>query len=243
MPTLKSTLLFLFLFTAAPFWASAAQKYCMDPSKPSPNFYMTPTEVDFVHVLGPPPAIDSFEGKADLQAVLDAQRNRTEAEVESARNDNCLSIFRFADVMGPGFKPENLHFTILFFERAFYDDQHAVEAAKKYFNRPRPFVSDREVSPVVEQRGNPSYPSGHATFAYATAILLADIVPEKGVKIFERAAVYAHNRVVAGVHYPSDVEAGRISGSVIDNVLLHDHRFEADLARATVEVRHALGLK
>jgi len=233
----------LLLFTATPFWASAAQEYCMDPSKPAPNYYMNPAEVDFVHILGPPPAIDSSQGKADLQAVLDAQRTRTEAEVENAQGDVCLSIFRFADVMGPGFKPENLPFTVMFFERVFYDDQHAVEATKKYFNRPRPFVSDHEVSPVVKRSANASYPSGHATFAYATAILLADMVPEKSAQIFERAGGYAHNRVVAGVHYPSDVEAGRISGSVIDNVLLHNHRFEVDLARATVEVRHALGLR
>jgi hypothetical protein len=33
-----------------------------------------------------------------------------------------------------------------------------------------------------------------------------------------------HNRVVARMHYPGDVEAARISGSVIDNVLPHRQR-------------------
>jgi acid phosphatase (class A) len=47
--------------------------------------------------------------------------------------------------------------------------------------------------------------------------------------------------VIGGVHYPTDIEAGRISGSVIDNVLLHDPKFKADFARATAEVRQALG--
>jgi acid phosphatase (class A) len=243
MRTHINALAFLFLFMTVPVWALAAQESCMDPSKPASNYYMTPAEVDLVHVLGPPPAIDSPEGKADLQAVLNAQRTRTAAQVESARNDGCLSIFRFADAMGPGFKPENLKFTVMFFERTFYDDQHAVDAAKKYFKRPRPFVSDSEVSPLVKQAPTPSYPSGHATFAYVTAILLADMVPDKGASIFERSAEYSYNRVVAGVHYPSDVEAGRIAGSVIDNVLLHNPQFEADLARATIEVRHAIGLK
>ena len=68
------------------------------------------------------------------------------------------------------------------------------------------------------------------------------MVPEKTAAIFDRAALFAHNRVVAGVHYPSDVEAGRISGAVIDNVLLHDPHFMADFATARTEVRHALGL-
>jgi hypothetical protein len=70
--------------------------------------------------------------------------------------------------------------------------------------------------------------SGHATFAYVTAILFADMVPEKALAIFDRAAIIAHSRVVAGVHYPTDVEAGRI----IDNVFLHEPRFMVDFRGA-----------
>jgi acid phosphatase (class A) len=103
-------------------------------------------------------------------------------------------------------------------------------------------VAEHDVKPIIEQAPNASYPSGHATFAYVTAILLADMVPEKAAAIFNRAAILAHSRVVAGVHYPTDVEAGRISGSVIDNVLLHEPRFMVDFGKAREEVRHALGL-
>src|SRR5579859_6116344 len=72
---------------------------------PAHDFYLDPSRVDLVHILAPPPAPDSPAGKADLQAVLDAQRTRTPAEVASARADVQLSVFRFADVMGPGFTP------------------------------------------------------------------------------------------------------------------------------------------
>jgi acid phosphatase (class A) len=68
------------------------------------------------------------------------------------------------------------------------------------------------------------------------------MVPEKAAAIFARAAEYAHNRVIAGVHFPTDVEGGRIAASVIDNTLLHNPRFEADFAQAKAEVRAALGL-
>jgi acid phosphatase (class A) len=67
-------------------------------------------------------------------------------------------------------------------------------------------------------------------------------VPEKALAIFDRAGIIAHSRVVAGVHYPTDVEAGRISDLVIDNVFLHEPRFMVDFRRARAEVRHALGL-
>ena len=84
---------------------------------------------------------------------------------------------------------------------------------------------------MVYPKATPSYPSGHTTFAYVMAILLANMVPEKSVAIFDRAASYGYNRVVVGAHFPTDVEAGRIAGTVIDSVFLHEPRFLTDSAR------------
>jgi acid phosphatase (class A) len=206
------------------------------------HFYLDPSSVDLVHILAPPPALDSPAGKADLQAVLEAQRTRTPAEADDAEADVQLSVFRFADVMGAGFTPANLPFAKTFFEHVSSDNRQSIFAAKAYFNRPRPYVADPEVKPIVHEPANASYPSGHATFAYVDAIILAYMVPEKAAAIFDRAARFAHNRVIDGVHYPTDIEAGRICASVIDNVLLHDAHFMADFATARAEVRHALGL-
>jgi acid phosphatase (class A) len=207
------------------------------------DYYISPSSVDLSHLLAPPPAPDSAAGKADLQAVLDAQRNWTPAIVAGAQADAQLSVFRFADVIGPSFKPENLPFATKFFERVSSDQGSVVRAAKTYFQRPRPFVMDAEIKPAERLSANASYPSGHATFAYVDAIILANMLPEKASAIFARADAYAHNRVIEGVHYPTDLEAGRIAGSVIDNVLLHNARFMADYEKARVEVRHALGLQ
>jgi acid phosphatase (class A) len=216
--------------------------FAADPQVVAQHFYFDPSSVDLSRILAPPPLPDSPAGKADLQAVLDAQRTRTPAEVASAEADAQISIFRFADVMGSGFKPENLPFATTFFAHVVSDGRHPIDIVKAHFNRPRPFVADPEVKPIVHEPANASYPSGHATFAYLAAILLANMVPEKTAAIFERAALFAHNRVVAGVHYPTDVEAGRICGSVIGNVLLTDPHFMPDFGKARSEVRHALGL-
>ena len=221
---------------------SVTLDHCMGPDWPARQYYALSSEIDLIHVLSPPPATDSPQGRMDLQAVLEAQRARTPAEVESARADACLSIIRFANVMGPGFEAANLPFTITFFEHVCSDSRYSIQAAKKYFNRPHPSVTDHDLSPIVPQSTNSSYPSGHATFAYVTAILLADMVPEKAPGIFARAAVYANNRLIGGVHYPTDLEAGRISASVIDNALLHDPCFIVDFAQSNAEVRSAIGL-
>ncbi|MFI5014077.1 MAG: phosphatase PAP2 family protein [Hyphomicrobiales bacterium] len=203
--------------------------------------YLDPSQVDLVDILAPPPAPQSPEGKAELAAVLAAQRTRTDADVKRAQADNELSVFRYANVLGEGFSQQNLPFATLFFNDVWADGGQVVNPARAHFNRQRPVAVDDRVKPVVGADGG-SYPSGAASFAYMAAILLADMVPEKAPAIFARAADWGHNRVVSGVHYPSDVEAGRISGSVIDNVLLHDAAFMADFAKAKAEVRRALGL-
>ncbi len=206
------------------------------------TYYLSPSEIDLVHILAPPPTPDSPEGKADLQAVLAAVSSRTDADVKQAQDDDQRTVFRFADVMGPNFRTETLPLTTQLFQRVYEDGSAATLAAKNFFQRRRPFVVDPEIKIIVNQAPDFSYPSNHSTFGNESGILLAAMVPEKAVAIFARAAGYAHNRVIAGVHFPSDVEGGRIAGSVIDNALLHNPRFESDFAKARSEVRAALGL-
>lgn len=206
------------------------------------GYYMNSSQADLSIILAPPPAVDSARGQADLRAVLTAQNNRSKAQIREAQADAEESVFRFADVMGSGFNSRNLPFATRFFQRVSSDTEEAVAAAKDHFGRPRPFAVNHDIKPVVGRPGGPSYPSGHAAFAYVDAILLAYMEPDKAAAIFDRAEQYSYAREVGGVHYPTDLQAGRISASVIANVLLHEPRFIADLNRAKVEVRRATGL-
>jgi acid phosphatase (class A) len=206
------------------------------------TFYIEPSQVDLDHLLAPPPALGSTAETKDLAAVVEAEKDRDAAAAVEAEEDHARTVFRFADVMGAGFTPQNLPFATKFFGRVFSDQNKIVKETKGYFARPRPFVVDSSLTPMVYPKPTPSYPSGHTTFAYVMAILLADMVPEKAVPIFDRAAEYGYNRVVAGAHFPTDVEAGRIAGTVIDSVFFHEPRFMTDFMRARAEVRGALGL-
>jgi subtilase-type serine protease len=56
---------------------------------------------------------------------------------------------------------------------------------------------------------NPSFPSGHTTYAFTDGILLAMLVPQQYQSMLARAADYANHRIVLGVHYPLDIIGGR----------------------------------
>jgi acid phosphatase (class A) len=206
------------------------------------GFYISPSDVDLTVILAPPPLMGSVAQKADMQAVMDAQNDRTSAQVAMAVGDFKKSIFRFGDIMGPGFTKNDLPYTSAFFERVMVNDSEIVANAKEFFARPRPFITNSDVTPLLIRPGGGGYPSGHSTFAYVTAILLGAMVPEKRDPLFERADLFATTRVISGEHYPTDVEAGHVAGSLIANALMHSPKFMADFEKARAEVRKALKL-
>ena len=205
--------------------------------------YVTVSAVDLDDILPPPPAPGSALQVADMQAVLAAQDARTTHDVEQAMADFKKSIFRFKDVLGPTFIPANLPYTNAFFRRILADDEAIVSQAKDYFARPRPFITNSDVNPIMLRPGGGGYPSGHSTFAYVSACILSMMVPEKRDAIFARADQFEQMRIISGEHYPTDVQAGRIAGATIANALIHSPKFMADFAVSKAEVRQALGLK
>ncbi len=155
-----------------------------------------------------------------------------------------MSIFRFADALGDPthFTAHDLPITKELFERITQDESLFMNPAKDAFGRPRPFVTEKRLAPVVAMPPSASYPSGHTTWAIACAIVLADMVPERRTQIFARADEYSHNREVGGVHYPSDVAAGHLAGTALAEQLFDTPRFVADAIAAATELRAALGL-
>jgi hypothetical protein len=63
--------------------------------------------------------------------------------------------------------------------------------------------------PTQDLTDSPSYPSGHTTYGYTDALLLALIVPERYPQLVARAAEYGNDRIVLGAHYAMDVLGGR----------------------------------
>jgi acid phosphatase (class A) len=204
--------------------------------------FVTSKDVDLTMILPPPPANDSAETKAELGEVLKLQVTRTPEMEARAVADSEENVWRFADVMGPNFTKEKLPKFSAFFDRVVETEGAVVDPAKDVWKRPRPHQLSDLVKPVVKLSSSGSWPSGHATVGTMMGIILADMVPEKRAEIMARAAEYAHNREVGGIHYASDVEMGKISGSVIAAVLLNRDDFKAEYEVARAELRSDLGM-
>ncbi len=73
------------------------------------------------------------------------------------------------------------------------------------------------------------------------ALALTQIVPERAPQVLERLDQYLHNRVVCGVHYPSDAAASRTVASSLFGLIAASPAFQAELASAKEEVISRLG--
>lgn len=204
--------------------------------------YFDNKAVDLTQLLPPPPAANSSDTRAEVGELLVIQVNRTPDMVSRAQADAVEEVWRFADVIGPKFSADNLPKTAELFARLVATDQAVVDPVKAVFNRTRPHLVSDLIRPVVKLSTSGSWPSSHASLGTLMGIVLSDMLPEKRGAIMDRAWTYAQNRLVAGMHFPSDVEMGRISGTVIAAYAMHDPQFETDYAAAKTELRAALGL-
>jgi acid phosphatase (class A) len=120
-----------------------------------------------------------------------------------------------------------------------------VSAAKKFFQHPRPYDLDPNIHSICGSKpggAKNSYPSGHGTVGYLSALLLSMMVPEKQDLLRARADEYADNRIVCGDHYAADLPASKEAAELIMGNIIGNPRFQQEFAAAKAEVRKTFGL-
>ena len=183
-----------------------------------------------VSAVPAPPEPGSPEDKKDLETLLDWQARRTEADCARANAQSRADYNEFFGDISPFPDPLPPEASKILF-RVYYDGGKTVAAAKKRFSRKRPFRRDKAIEPCLGGGGGLSYPSGHATVTRVFALLFSDLVPAKRGTFLTRADEAALNRVIGGVHHPSDIEAGKLLGDAIYAGLLKEPSFRADLEK------------
>jgi hypothetical protein len=197
--------------------------------------YVSADVIDAIALLPAPPAADSGEARAERDLMVALQERRTEGEVARCRSEVIVTLNAFTRVMCPWFTEENLPRLAKLLDHAEKDTKTFSNAAKYHFQRKRPAGADPRIKPAVENENTPSYPSGHATRGIVFATVIAQLAPDQKAALFDRGREIGWDRVIAGMHHPSDIIAGRVLGQAVARALLHSPKFQEDLAAARAE--------
>lgn len=205
-------------------------------AQPVAGRYVRTQDFDATKVIPVAPAADSLATLADLETVYQVQRRRTPEQVALANYFAEDSVFQYDAVIGLWFTAANLPRTAEVFLQIDADRYAISTKGKVVWSRPRPPLLDPRIQACALLPASGSYPSGHSTQAFLWAGLLAEIFPAQREALRERAELVAWSRVIAGVHYPTDIVAGRILGDRLAKEFLGVPAFRDALAAVRAEI-------
>jgi hypothetical protein len=94
------------------------------------------------------------------------------------------------------------------------------EAKFHYFN-PRPSQLDVSIKTQIGLPNFPSYTSGHSTFSAAASSVLSYLFPSGATGFVAMRDEAGISRLYGGIHFPSDIEAGKAHGTRIATYTLN----------------------
>lgn len=186
-----------------------------------------------VFELAPPPSPGSPADHDDYAELHRWQQVRSQAECSTANSQSWMEIDSF---FGPetGILTESQMSAV---NDLLNEVKETVEAEakplKEQYARERPYVADHTILPCISKpQGATSYPSSHAAMGIVLGKVLADLLPGDRAEIEAQAIQIGTNRVLGGVHHPSDVKAGQELGEEIYTALQSNPKFSADFNKA-----------
>jgi acid phosphatase (class A) len=219
---------------------AAAQPGAPQAAKRSLQF-LSAEDVAPAQILPPPPLDGGDVTRAELAELHAIAKVATGAQWEQAAfDDEHEDGAIFQSAIGPAYDLVALPATAKLLAEVRNEEAVAAGLAKDYFKRTRPWILDGSLKTC--SRGDApqsSYPSGHATMAYAMAGVLARVAPVLAPQVMRRAADYSDERLVCGMHYRSDIVAGQVLGTTVAALMLRDPRVQADVAASRSELEAA----
>jgi acid phosphatase (class A) len=210
--------------------------------------YLAPGAVpDMTGVLPAPPAAGTGVAGDDKAAFVSTRKlegsPRWDLAAADANESPEAAFINFSCALGVTLDDGTAPALSNLFSRLRKDESAITDGPKDRFAVRRPYLDlpgnicvDR---PDPSKPPSFSYPSGHATLGWSYALVLAELAPDRAAAILARGRVFGESRVACGVHYPTDIEAGRTNASALIAVLHANPDFRADLEKARAEVAAA----
>lgn len=208
--------------------------------------YLQPGDLDGASLLGPPPAPDSLTGRADRARYEETRALEGSPRWKQAQTENDLwgggALKQYACRLGVSIDEKQTPTALRVLHRVELDVRTVGKPAKDHYNRPRPMVGDEKPICIPREdwmKTNASYPSGHAMTGWAWALILAELAPQKADAMLAVGKQVGESRIICGVHYASDIEAGRTLAGAMVARLHADPQFQADMKKASTEIARA----
>lgn len=174
--------------------------------------------------------------KKDLAMLHEYQEERTEKNIEEIkRENNIYDAFFGSETFGQLVNETERPLTFELMKKVIELESPQIMKQKKIYNRVRPSYLDPTLKPVIDIPDHPAYPSGHSTQAHLRALVLSELDPKNRNRYEQAAKRIAHNREIAGLHYPSDSKAGAILAAQLFKKLMSTPDFSTRLEAAKAE--------
>ena len=203
---------------------------------------------DGLRVLPPPPAPGSPAQRLDQVVFLRARsiRERDPQRWALATNDAQLDFDHlmadFGCALGTRLDQHTAPALYRLLARVSLDSRPETDAVKDHYGRRRPYIGNDAAICVARGTSldaSASYPSGHTTAGWTVALLLAELAPDRSTEILARGRAFGESRIVCGVHWLSDVQAGYLNAAALVAALHSSAEFRADMLQAAPEIAAA----
>jgi acid phosphatase (class A) len=246
----KGVIVLVFIATAFNAWTIDVSNQVSSISDPKISKPDSSVIFDGIPIFSSLKRVDQPNEKKDFELllVMERQAHVNDIDLKRARSeDTSPDVYQFHDVLGDWFNKDNKHLphtARLFDFIASKVVSPIINDGKIRWNRLRPYfqneqnikflgLEDQEAKKRLQ--ASPSFPSGHAANGMMYALVLSDIVPEYRDKFLARGMEFGDHRVLLGVHFPSDVAAGRLIASKIYAAISQQPGYKAAIADAKTE--------
>lgn len=221
--------------------SSAANLYIQREDQPDGGIFL-PAPPDTSSVA----YIDDFLQWQWGKAVRPTERGER-ASAESASSTTDMARI-YSEALGIKISRSETPAIYNLLSRSYHTAEQASKNPKEKYMRIRPVIQYNErptgKSDRLESlRTSGSYPSGHTTRGMATALVLAEMVPEYQDTILRRGFEYGESRIIVSAHYQSDVNAGYMCAAACVAAMHSVPDFMADMEAARAEYYEKSGRK
>ncbi len=218
-------------FPAIPFLAMALACASFSPL-PASAPRTAAAEPDWLSIVGLYPQPGTPTGYGEQAILFWLQTSRTAQDVARANAENTPSFGCYAqDIHLPyALDGQEVPVDIRDFPRteavldqARQDLLPILQSLQATFDRPHPYVLYTGLQPAVPLVSGPSYPSPNATLGTVFAEIIAQYDKADVNALRTTGKLLGTDRVLGGVHYPSDVDAGQRLGKAFATWWIDDH--------------------